>query len=64
MQPNWKQPILQGNSRKTLVEDNELFVFNDAVEPILSVLLGKTLEESQMEVLEEEELKTMAQAGK
>jgi hypothetical protein len=29
---------------KTLTEDNELFLFNDACEPILSVLCGKALE--------------------
>ena len=41
------------------MEDNELFLFDDEVEPILSVLCGKTLELSRMEVLEEEELREM-----
>ena len=53
-------PVIMGVSKKTLVEDNELFIFNDEVEPILSVLCGKTLELARMEVLEEEELKEMA----
>lgn len=42
-----------------MVEDNELFLFEDEVEPILSVLCGKILEQARMEVLEEEELNTM-----
>ena len=42
-----------------MVEDNELFLFDDEVEPILSVLCGKTLETARMEVLEEEELAEM-----
>ena len=49
----------KGVDKKTLVEDNELFIFEDDVEPILSVLCGKTLEQSRMEVLEEEELREM-----
>lgn len=48
-----------GVSKKTLVEDNEIFLFNDEVEPLLSVLCGKTLEQARMEVLEEEELAEM-----
>jgi len=52
-------PHKRGVDKKTLVEDNELFLFDDEVEPILSVLCGKTLEISRMEVLEEEELKEM-----
>ena len=52
-------PRKKGVDKKTLVEDNELFLFDDEVEPILSVLCGKTLEVSRMEVLEEEELREM-----
>jgi hypothetical protein len=44
-------PKLIGVSKKTLVEDNELFLFEDEVEPILSVLCGKTLEIARLEVL-------------
>ncbi len=49
----------RGVDKKTLVEDNELFRFDKEVEPILSVLCGKTLEFARMEVLEEEELRVM-----
>ena len=52
-------PKLMGVSKKTLVEDNELFLFDDEVEPILQVLCGKTLEVARMEVLQEEELAEM-----
>jgi hypothetical protein len=52
-------PKLRGVSKKTLVEDNELFIFDDEVEPLLSVICGKTLECARMEVLEEEELRLM-----
>jgi radial spoke head protein 3 len=55
----WAMPQLRGASKKTLVEDNELFLFEDEVEPLLSVLCGKTLEQARMEVLEEEELAEM-----
>jgi len=50
---------LRGVTKKTLVEDNELFLFEDEVEPLLAVLCGKTLESARMEVLEEEELAEM-----
>jgi radial spoke head protein 3 len=53
-------PEIRGVSKKTLVEDNEIFIFDEEVEPILSVLCGKTLELARMEVLEEEELKEMS----
>ena len=52
-------PKKVGVSKKTLTEDNELFLFDDEVEPILSVLCGKTLEVARMEVLQEEELAEM-----
>ena len=52
-------PKLIGVSKKTLVEDNELCLFEDEVEPILSVLCGKTLEIARLEVLQEEELAEM-----
>lgn len=44
-------PKLTGVCKKTLVEDNELFIFEDEVGPLLSVLCGKTLEHARMEVL-------------
>ena len=48
-----------GSDVRCQIEDNDLFHFDNEVEPILSVLCGKTLEHSRMEVLEEEELKEM-----
>ena len=36
--------------------DHELFDFNEEVEPMLNVLITKTLEQARMEVLEETEL--------
>jgi len=53
-------PVIAGVSKKTLIEDNELFIFEDDVEPLLSVFCGKTLEIARSEVLEEEELREMA----
>lgn len=55
----WAMPQILGVSKKTLIEDNELFLFDDEVEPLLSVLCGKTLEQARLEVLEEEELAEM-----
>lgn len=55
----WQLPQLRGVSTKTLVEDNELFIFDDACEPVLSVLCGKVLETAHLEVCEEEELAEM-----
>lgn len=55
----WAMREIRGVSKKTLVEDNELFLFEDEVEPLLAVLCGKTLECARMEVLEEEELAEM-----
>lgn len=55
----WAMRELRGVTTKTLVEDNELFLFEDEVEPLLAVLCGKTLECARMEVLEEEELAEM-----
>lgn len=55
----WRMPVTVGVSKKTLIEDNEIFIFDDDVEPLLSVLCGKTLEIARSEVLEEEELREM-----
>jgi len=43
----------------TQVEDGELFDFDLEVAPLLEVLVGKTIEQSFTEVLEEEELRAM-----
>ena len=53
-------PVKDGIDKETQIwDDGELFNFDYEVEPILMVLIGKTLETSRLEVLEEEELKYM-----
>ena len=42
-------------------EDPDLFDFDTELDPILSVLCDKTLEQARMEVLEQEELRIMKQ---
>lgn len=54
-------PMKTGVDAETQVEDGELFDFDAEVESILEVLVGKTLEQSMMEVMEEEELANMRQ---
>lgn len=49
-------PAKTGVDRETQILPGELFDFDLEVEPILEVLVGKTLEQGLMEVLEEEEL--------
>ena len=48
-----------GIDTSTQVEDGELFDFDLEVAPLLEVLVGKTIEQSFTEVLEEEELRAM-----
>merc|ERR1719293_157568 len=49
-------PAKIGVDVETQIEEGELFDFDVEVESVLEVLVGKTLEQSMMEVLEEEEL--------
>lgn len=49
-------PIKTGVDAGTQILEGDLFDFELEVEPILDVLVGKTLEQSIMEVMEEEEL--------
>ena len=51
-------PSKTGQDKETQVED-DLFDFDLEVEPILEVLVGKTMEQGMQEVLEEEELATI-----
>jgi len=53
------QPQKTGVDVCTQVEDGELFNFDFEVEPILDVLVNKTLEQSIMEVEEEHEMASM-----
>ncbi len=52
-------PKKEGVDSETQVYDGDLFDFDMEVEPVLEVLVGKTLEQGLMEVLEEEELANM-----
>lgn len=54
-------PQKSGVDVATQVYEGELFDFNFEVQPILEVLVGKTLEQAVMEVMEEEELKILKQ---
>lgn len=49
-------PKKTGLDKETQIYEGDLFDFDFEVEPILQVLVGKTLEQGLMEVLEEEEL--------
>ncbi|XP_013871177.1 radial spoke head protein 3 homolog [Austrofundulus limnaeus] len=49
-------PAKSGKDAETQIEEGELFDFDVEVQPILEVLVGKTLEQSLLEVMEEEEL--------
>lgn len=59
--PEQYQPQKTGVDVTTQVEDEDLFIFDYEVEPILDVLINKTLEQSMMEVEEEYELERMAE---
>ncbi|CAJ1461587.1 unnamed protein product [Effrenium voratum] len=52
-------PAKIGIDIETQIEEGELFDFDVECEPVLEVLVGKTLEQSMMEVLEEEELASL-----
>ena len=50
-----------GEDVGTTIEEGELFDFELAVEPLLEVIVGKALEQSLMEVLEEQEIASLKQ---
>jgi len=52
--PQFK-PLPPGVDVATQIEDTELFDFKLEVEPVLSVLVGKTLEQARLELCEEDE---------
>lgn len=54
-------PSSSGVDAGTQIEDGDLFDFDLEVEPILEVLVGKTLEIGMLEVLEESELREIRQ---
>ncbi|NXY81214.1 RSPH3 protein, partial [Alcedo cyanopectus] len=49
-------PAKTGKDVATQIEEGELFDFDLEVKPILEVLIGKTIEQASLEVMEEEEL--------
>jgi hypothetical protein len=52
-------PIKSGIDVTTQIYSNELFDFNFEVEPILQILVGKTMEQAMLEILEENELEQL-----
>ncbi|KAL7697108.1 radial spoke protein 3 [Lotmaria passim] len=54
-------PTKSGRDAETQIHEGELFRFDEAVEPILEVLVGKTLEQAMLEVMQEEELELLRQ---
>lgn len=52
-------PAKIGVDIETQIEEGDLFDFDVECEPVLEVLVGKTLEQAMMEVLEEEELESL-----
>ena len=54
-------PAKNGEDKQTQIESGDLFDFDLEVEPILDVLVGKTLEVSMLELMEEEELAAIRQ---
>uniref|UniRef100_A0A4W4H618 Radial spoke head 3 n=1 Tax=Electrophorus electricus TaxID=8005 RepID=A0A4W4H618_ELEEL len=49
-------PAKSGKDVATQIEEGELFHFDMEVQPVLEVLVGKTIEQALLEVMEEEEL--------
>uniref|UniRef100_A0AAY4DFP7 Radial spoke protein 3 n=1 Tax=Denticeps clupeoides TaxID=299321 RepID=A0AAY4DFP7_9TELE len=52
-------PPKSGKDASTQIEDGELFDFDTEVKSLVDVLVGKTMEQAQLEVLEEEELASL-----
>eukprot|EP01064_Diplonema_japonicum_P011819 TRINITY_DN19269_c0_g1_i1.p1 TRINITY_DN19269_c0_g1~~TRINITY_DN19269_c0_g1_i1.p1 ORF type:complete len:302 (+),score=95.94 TRINITY_DN19269_c0_g1_i1:90-995(+) len=54
-------PSKSGKDAECQIEDGDLFDFDFEVQPILEVMVGKTLEQAVLEVMQEEELETLRQ---
>ncbi|XP_028823170.1 radial spoke head protein 3 homolog isoform X2 [Denticeps clupeoides] len=52
-------PAKSGKDAATQIEEGELFDFDMEVRPLVEVLVGKTVEQAQLEVMEEEELASL-----
>ncbi len=55
-QPLLIWPKKTGIDKECQIEDGDLFNFDEEVQPLVHIIVSKTLEESRREVLEEEEL--------
>ena len=59
------KPYLQqkiGKDASTQIEDGDLFKFDRDVEPIITVILGKLMEQVNLELNEEDEIKRIREA--
>ncbi|KEG09948.1 putative radial spoke protein 3 [Trypanosoma grayi] len=54
-------PLKTGRDAESQINEGDLFHFDEAVDPILDVMVGKTLEQAMLEVLQEEELELLRQ---
>lgn len=54
-------PFKTGRDCETQIQDGDLFDFNTEVDPILDVIVGKTLEQAMLEVMQEEEVELLRQ---
>lgn len=52
-------PFKTGCDAETQIKDGDLFDFDNEVDPILDVMVGKTLEQAMLEVMQEEEIDEM-----
>jgi len=55
-------PQKLGKDISTQIEDGELFCFNEDVKPLLTVIVGKTLEQSILEIEQEDEIANLREA--
>jgi len=54
-------PFKSGRDAETQIEEGDLFNFDYEVQPMLDVMVGKTLEQAMLEVMQEEELQCTSQ---
>lgn len=52
-------PQKTGRDADTQINEGDLFRFDEAIEPILDVMVGKTMEQAILEVMQEEELEVL-----
>lgn len=54
-------PFKTGRDCETQIQDGDLFDFDTEVDPVLDVIVGKTLEQAMLEVMQEEEVELLRQ---